>query len=710
MPALTMLRLLASLAVLPWHVPAPWVPAGAASNSPTRITVLRLRPSGGYDMSAGSLPTSDKDSLQAARNMALVVTAQVGTPAQTLKCLLDTSIAETWIPSKKCASCVTNPGEAAHFFDVASSTSLKLRGATSAYGGTLQSLKLVYGDGSVSGYVASDTVAVGNVQVPSQTILVAEDGDEASRATLGWDGVLGIGDRGLGESRAGTPFMKQPGVGVFSLVLRPDGTAGSFSIGEPSAALVDTSSITWARNLAPGGVWTLKAQLTLTGAASAPPASPSRAIVEAGTSYVLLPSDVYSSFMRALLPGAYDVFCAEDRYAGGGAVVCDCQARDLIGSSMTLVVEVTGEDGVAHKLPLTMEDLFEEVESASQGAVCLPQIQRLPWSSDHKKTFGVLGPPYSEVPASGAAGSPAWPGVFPLGPQIGSVPMMPGPQIIPPMPAPDTPSEQAMEELGRDMANKSVLSRNPGEIVSDMVNAGMMESPSSDSVFREIVYETLRDGTECETVVTQAVNGTVIGKTTTATSPTGEALASPEFVCARTHADGVQSRRRLLELQGAPSTSATETPEATAWVIGGLFLRRYAVLFDARGERLGITTPATGASAFEAVPVTPVTDAAYTAAGSGQTGSVTDGATDESGSESQYASNEEETHSLALALFKAVFYLTLACMVLLAVPFAIRRLRSLRLFEVQRGEEDATRLTSDAQEQGSYPSSHRGAE
>jgi len=85
----------------------------------------------------------------------------IGTPAQSFGVVLDTGSSDLWVVDTQCIGC--NVGTA---FDGTKSSTFT-QTSTSP-------IQIDYGSGSVAGFVASDTVSMGQFNVPKQTFMMAE--------------------------------------------------------------------------------------------------------------------------------------------------------------------------------------------------------------------------------------------------------------------------------------------------------------------------------------------------------------------------------------------------------------------------------------------------------------------------------------------------------------------------------------------------------
>ncbi|NXA55252.1 PEPA protein, partial [Nothocercus julius] len=117
----------------------------------------------------------------------------IGSPPQEFLVLFDTGSSYLWVPSVNCLSeaCVVHT----RFNPQQSST----------YRAINQPISIYYGTGSMTGFLANETVHVGSIQVSNQTIGLSES-EPGSFYYAPFDGILGLAFPSIAASTA-TPIF-----------------------------------------------------------------------------------------------------------------------------------------------------------------------------------------------------------------------------------------------------------------------------------------------------------------------------------------------------------------------------------------------------------------------------------------------------------------------------------------------------------------------
>lgn len=596
-PSLRRLALIIVLRCL--QVGAPWVNMHGESSLPFGVSVSenqafqqysvpivnhRLHPTIGYDESCvGNLDgVQIVPPLKHVRNHAMVAPVAIGTPKQQLSCILDAASADLWLPSARCKSCAKDENELASFFDASKSNTFHPEIAWTPLGPAPRGLRVVYSGGSVAGYIVNDTVSFGSTSVPQQTFLLAEEGDSAARKERAWDGVCGIGwgapehggapfYRHLEEQQRRKLYTLSPGVG--DNPIRKG--VGSLLVGEvlaPPDRTVATWSVKDDSKRQRRGLWVVNASVAVRGGHNAD-ADADRAVrlaFETGTSYLLVPHLLYIQFVRSLFShGSFERKCGMDHQAGN-VVICDCSIKNDVHAAIVLkFLDIAGQ---RWEFPIQKDDLLEVVADRFSGrSNCVLQVQPRPQSVDLNSPAGVLGAPlHQESKPQNLAGA------GPLGPF--GLPFGPGPAMWPPAPLADA-----------DRDNKNSSSEGLSNLLDQLL--GGLEHAAKGGVVKEVVVETLGDGTRCETDVVRSTNGTIVNKTTEATDRNGKELRHNKVTCAHTRnvGNGLFPMPTLPDQKGGRRLSVAGSDNL--WVIGHVFLKRYTTYFDFENSQVGFIRP-----------------------------------------------------------------------------------------------------------------------
>jgi saccharopepsin len=215
---------------------------------------------------------------------------QVG--GQTFQVIFDTGSANVWVPGKNCSwhTCWFHPR-----YDATKSSTYKPDG---------RKYSVQYGSGPVEGIFASDTVKVGDVEVPDQLFA------EVSSVSFGplnlafaagkFDGLLGLGFKSISQYQIPTPFetmvaQKLVDEPVFAFYLQSDASAQ----GELVFGGIDNSHFTGDLVNVPltsETYWEVSLDKMTFGGESV--ASSQKAIIDSGTSLLAGPKDVVDSLAK----------------------------------------------------------------------------------------------------------------------------------------------------------------------------------------------------------------------------------------------------------------------------------------------------------------------------------------------------------------------------------------------------------------------------
>jgi len=147
----------------------------------------------------------------------------LGTPPKSFEVIFDTGSSNLWIPSSSCTTCGDHTK-----YDHSQSSTYQKDGET---------FDIHYGSGSVSGYLSSDDVTLGNVLVSAVTFAeitgepggIFEQGKFDGILGLGWDSISVDGVKPLFNEMIDQGLVKEP---IFSFYLsNDDDTPGELILG-----------------------------------------------------------------------------------------------------------------------------------------------------------------------------------------------------------------------------------------------------------------------------------------------------------------------------------------------------------------------------------------------------------------------------------------------------------------------------------------------
>ncbi|KYO41671.1 pepsin A precursor isoform B [Alligator mississippiensis] len=241
-------------------------------------------------------------------------TISIGTPAQQFTVLFDTGSSNLWVPSVYCSSPACSNHNQFNPQD------------SSTYQATSQSISIQYGTGSMTGFLAYDTVEVGSIQVVNQIFGVSETEPGTFLEYAPFDGILGLAFPSISSSGATPVFdnvMSQNLVSqdLFSVYLSSNDEEGSFVMFGGIDQSYYSGSLNWIP-LSAETYWQITVDSITMGGQAVACTSGCQAIIDTGTSLLAGPPSAISNIQSTI--GA-----TQD---SNGQYVISCSAIDSLPS------------------------------------------------------------------------------------------------------------------------------------------------------------------------------------------------------------------------------------------------------------------------------------------------------------------------------------------------------------------------------------------
>ncbi|KAJ2787073.1 aspartic proteinase precursor [Coemansia interrupta] len=292
--------------------PTSSVARGDASSKVPKVIVVRLSSSQANINKTDSSPPGNRGF------QSYFGEVQLGTPPQTFRVVFDTGSSDFWIPSIDCDSSACVPHE--RFNSSGSST----------YITSHLPFSLNYGTGALMGQVGADTLRIGNLTVPGVHVgLATHMGHFFQKAQF--DGVFGLGFPRLSRVQAQPPLFAMAHAGllekpVFSFWVR-EGKNGQHAGGEVVLGGVNPARFEGKVRTLPlvrKMYWEVELNGMLVNESPLPNISSQTAIIDTGTSLIVLPAtdaDIVNQFLGAVpLFDEYGLY-AIDCYRGNKPTV-----------------------------------------------------------------------------------------------------------------------------------------------------------------------------------------------------------------------------------------------------------------------------------------------------------------------------------------------------------------------------------------------------
>ncbi|KAI1321321.1 Vacuolar protease A [Mortierella claussenii] len=223
---------------------------------------------------------------------------EIGNPKQSFRVVFDTGSSDLWVPSIKCMedACLSHQR-----FDSHSSSSFKAMHPRKDF-------DIAYGTGDVSGVISQDIVSLGGI-ASKQPVRFAESLKSSALFEHAiFDGVFGLAYQEMSSSGERPPFLamlEQHAFkkGMFGFFLGRDG--GELALGGYDESKLRDHQILWSK-VVKKGYWEIKMDKVKAGKEDFLK-NPAHAIVDTGTTQIIMPVDFARYLHAKVLPGALHI-------------------------------------------------------------------------------------------------------------------------------------------------------------------------------------------------------------------------------------------------------------------------------------------------------------------------------------------------------------------------------------------------------------------
>ncbi|XP_042737922.1 pepsin A [Lagopus leucura] len=231
-------------------------------------------------------------------------TISIGTPPQDFTVIFDTGSSNLWVPSVYCKSLACSNHNVFNPYK------------SSTYVSTNETVYIAYGTGSMSGILGYDTVAVSSIDVKNQIFGLSESEPGYFFYYCNFDGILGLAFPSISSSGATPVFdnmMSQDLVSqdLFSVYLSKDGESGSFVLFGGIDPNYTSKGIYWVP-LSAETYWQITMDRVTIGEKYAACHLTCQAIVDTGTSLLVMPEDAYNRVISDLGISSDDEISCDD--------------------------------------------------------------------------------------------------------------------------------------------------------------------------------------------------------------------------------------------------------------------------------------------------------------------------------------------------------------------------------------------------------------